>query len=356
MKALILSGGKGTRLRPITHTGAKQLVPIANKPIIFYVIENIVKLGIKDIGIVISPETGEVIKKTIGDGARWNVNIKYILQQEPKGLAHAVKVARDFLGQDSFLMYLGDNLLGGDIKQFYQKFKEKKPEALILLKEVENPSSFGVAQVNKEGEVIQLEEKPKNPKSNLALVGVYLFSSAIHRAIDKLKPSTRGELEITDAIQNLIKDNKKIISHVVTDWWLDTGKKDDLLKANTIVLDELINRRIKGTISKNSQIDGRVVIPKTSKIIDSDIRGPVTIGENVVIENSFIGPFTSIGDDCQINKSNIEHCVILNNCQISKINNLRDSLIGKRSIIAKTDNKIKHSLKLMLGDDSKVDV
>ncbi len=356
MKALILSGGKGTRLRPITHTGAKQLVPIANKPIIFYVIENIVKLGIKDIGIVISPETGEVIKKTIGNGARWNVNIKYILQQEPKGLAHAVKVARDFLGQDSFLMYLGDNLLGGDIKQFYQKFKEKKPEALILLKEVENPSSFGVAQVNKEGEVIQLEEKPKNPKSNLALVGVYLFSSAIHRAIDKLKPSTRGELEITDAIQNLIKDNKKIISHVVTDWWLDTGKKDDLLKANTIVLDELINRRIKGTISKNSQIDGRVVIPKTSKIIDSDIRGPVTIGENVVIENSFIGPFTSIGDDCQINKSNIEHCVILNNCQISKINNLRDSLIGKRSIIAKTDNKIKHSLKLMLGDDSKVDV
>ena len=356
MKALILSGGKGTRLRPITHTGAKQLVPIANKPIIFYVIENIVKLGIKDIGIVISPETGEVIKKTIGNGARWNVNIKYILQQEPKGLAHAVKVARDFLGQDSFLMYLGDNLLGGDIKQFYQKFKEKKPEALILLKEVENPSSFGVAQVNKEGEVIKLEEKPKNPKSNLALVGVYLFSSAIHRAIDKLKPSTRGELEITDAIQNLIKDNKKIISHVVTDWWLDTGKKDDLLKANTIVLDELINRRIKGTISKNSQIDGRVVIPKTSKIIDSDIRGPVTIGENVVIENSFIGPFTSIGDDCQINKSNIEHCVILNNCQISKINNLRDSLIGKRSIIAKTDNKIKHSLKLMLGDDSKVDV
>jgi len=322
MKALILSGGKGTRLRPITHTGAKQLVPIANKPIIFYVIENIVKLGIKDIGIVISPETGEVIKKTIGDGARWNVNIKYILQQEPKGLAHAVKVARDFLGQDSFLMYLGDNLLGGDIKQFYQKFKEKNPEALILLKEVENPSSFGVAQVNKEGEIIKLEEKPKNPKSNLALVGVYLFSSAIHKAIDKLKPSTRGELEITDAIQNIIKDNKKIISHVVTDWWLDTGKKDDLLKANTIVLDELINRRIKGTISKNSQIDGRVVIPKTSKIIDSDIRGPVTIGENVVIENSFIGPFTSIGDDCQINKSNIEHCVILNNCQIAKINNL----------------------------------
>lgn len=356
MKALILSGGKGTRLRPITHTGAKQLVPIANKPIIFYVIENIVATGIKEIGIIISPETGSSIKKTVGDGDKWDVNIKYIVQQNPKGLAHAVSVARDFLGNSSFLMYLGDNLLGEGVQQFCEKFNKEKPDALILLKQVKNPSSFGVAQVNKKGEVEKLEEKPEIPKSDLALVGVYLFSPEIHKIIDNLKPSQRGELEITDAIQRLIDKKKIVVSYTIKDWWLDTGKKDDLLEANTIVLDELIERNIEGIVSEDSSVNGRVVLPSNSKIINSEIRGPVIIGENVTIENSFIGPFTSIGNGGQIKYSGIEHCVILDNCKISEIDELKDSLIGKRSVLAKNNSRSKNALRLMLGDDSIVEV
>ena len=356
MKALILSGGKGTRLRPITHTGAKQLVPIANKPIIFYVIENIVATGIKDIGIIISAETGDEVKKTVGNGSQWNVNIQYIVQENPKGLAHAVKIAQDFLRNSSFLMYLGDNLLGGGVKQFYEKFKTYKPDALILLKEVENPSSFGVANINSKGGVEQLEEKPAKPKSNLALVGVYLFSPEIHKIIDTLKPSPRGEFEITDAIQGLIDNNKKVSSHIIKNWWLDTGKKDDLLEANTIVLDEIITRNIKGEVDADSSVDGRVVLPASAKVINSSIRGPVIIGEDAIIKDSFIGPFTSIGDRGKINDASIDHCVLLEECKIIGIHGLRDSLIGKRSLVIKTDDKPKHSLKLMLGDDSTVEV
>ncbi len=356
MKALILSGGKGTRLRPITHTGAKQLVLIANKPIIFYVIENIVETGIKEIGIIISPETGESIRQTVGDGSRWDVSITYIEQQEPQGLAHAVKEARDFLGEASFLMYLGDNLLGGGVKKFCTKFAEQKPAALILLKKVKNPSSFGVAQVDEKGVVKKLEEKPAVPQSDLALVGVYLFSSEIHEIIDKLKPSPRGELEITDAIQGLINDNKKVTSHIIKNWWLDTGKKDDLLEANTIVLDEMITRNIKGEVDDDSSVDGRVELPANAKVINSNIRGPVIIGEGVIIKNSFIGPFTSIGDRGEIKNTSIDHCVLLEECKITGIHGLRDSLIGKRSLVIKTNDKPKHSLKLMLGDDSIVEV
>jgi len=356
MKALILSGGKGTRLRPITHTGAKQLVPVANKPIIFYVIENIVATGIKDIGIIISPETGKNIKKNVGDGKRWGVNIKYIVQQNPKGLADAVSVAQGFLKKSSFLMYLGDNLLGSGVQQFHKKFNKHKPDALILLKQVKNPSSFGVAEVNKRGSVKNLEEKPETPKSDLALVGVYLFSPKIHKIIKSLKPSRRGELEITDAIQGLIDNKKKVISHVINDWWLDTGKKDDLLEANTIVLDELIKRDIKGSVSEDSSIDGRVVLPSSSKIINSEVRGPVIIGENVTINNSFLGPFTSIGNRGQIYHSNVEHCVILDDCRITEIDELKDSLVGKRTVISKTNGRSRHALKLMLGDDSVVEV
>ena len=356
MKALILSGGKGTRLRPITHTGAKQLVLIANKPIIFYVIENIVETGIKEIGIIISPETGESIRETVGDGSRWDVSITYIEQQEPHGLAHAVKEARDFLGEASFLMYLGDNLLGGGVKKFCEKFEEQKPAALILLKKVKNPSSFGVAQVDEKGVVKKLEEKPEMPQSDLALVGVYLFSPEIHKIIDTLKPSPRGEFEITDAIQGLIDNNKKVSSHIIKNWWLDTGKKDDLLEANTIVLDEIITRNIKGEVDADSSVDGRVVLPASAKVINSSIRGPVIIGEDAIIKDSFIGPFTSIGDRGKINDASIDHCVLLEECKIIGIHGLRDSLIGKRSLVIKTDDKPKHSLKLMLGDDSTVEV
>ena len=354
MKALILSGGKGTRLRPLTHTGAKQLVPIANKPVLFYVLENVIKLGIKDIGIIVAPETGEAVKEAVGNGDRWGVNITYILQSEPAGLAHAVKVAQPFLKNSPFLMYLGDNLIGADLKQFYQKFLEKEPDAQILLKAVDDPTRFGVAEVNEKGEVIRLVEKPKHPPSNLALIGVYMFSPKIHEAIKEIKPSWRGELEITDAIQKLIDWKCLVVSDVIESWWLDTGKKDDLLEANTVVLDEWIKRDVKGKII-NSVVTGRVVLPASTHVINSQIRGPVVIGENVLIENSFIGPFTSIGHKAKIVNSTLEHCVLMDGVEIVNIERLEDALIGKHSKVIKNDILPK-ALKLMIGDDSIVEI
>jgi len=356
MKALILSGGKGTRLRPITHTGAKQLVPVANKPILFYVIENIVEVGIKEIGIVISPDTGSAIKAAVGNGDRWNVRITYIVQERPDGLAHAVKTSRNFLKESPFLMYLGDNLIGTSIKQFYDKFIQTEADAQILLKPVDTPSSFGIATVDDDGQVTSLEEKPKNPISNLALVGVYLFSPKIHQAIDQIKPSCRGELEITDAIQVLLDTGYKVYSDVIEEWWLDTGKKDDLLQANSIVLDEWIKRKVQGDIDEESSVIGRVVLPKTSKVINSRVRGPVVIGDNVEIENSFIGPFSSISDNARIFKSAVEHCVILDGCEIVDVERLEDSILGKCSKVIRTKKNSHQALRLMVGDDSVVEI
>lgn len=354
MKGLILSGGKGTRLRPLTHTSAKQLVPVANKPILFYVIENIVKAGITEIGIIISPETGEEVKRAVGNGERWGVKIEYILQENPAGLAHAVKTARPFLGNSPFVMYLGDNLIGGDITRLTDTFRENKPDAVILLKPVDNPSSFGVAEVNKDGTILRLVEKPKEPKSNLALVGVYIFSTEIHRAIDEIKPSARGELEITDAIQRLVETGKKVYSHLLEDWWLDTGKKDDLLAANTVVLDEIIKRDIKGEVDAQSTVSGRVRIGKGARVIHSTIRGPVVIGDNCLIENSFIGPYSSIGNDSVITNSALEHCVLLEGCEVNMIDRLEDSLLGRGARVIKNTKK-HHAHRLSIGDDSVVE-
>lgn len=354
MKGLVLSGGKGTRLRPLTHTSAKQLVPVANKPILFYVIENIVKAGIKEIGVIISPETGEEVKKALGNGERWGVKIEYILQEKPSGLAHAVKTARPFLGDSAFVMYLGDNLIGGDITKLTDNFSKNKPDAVILLKPVENPSSFGVAEVDKDGTILRLVEKPKEPKSNLALVGVYLFSPEIHKAIDEIKPSARGELEITDAIQRLVEKGRKVQSHLLEDWWLDTGKKDDLLAANTIVLDEIIKREIIGEVDALSEISGRVKIEKGARVIQSTIRGPVVIGENCLIENSFIGPYSSIGNCTVITNSALEHCVLMEGCEVNLIDRLEDSLLGRGAKVIK--NTKKHNAhRLSIGDDSVVE-
>lgn len=354
MKALILSGGKGTRLRPLTYSGAKQLVPVANRPILFYCIDNIAQIGIKDVGIIISPETGREIKEAVGNGSLWNIKIQYIIQDIPGGLAHAVKVARDFLGDSPFVMYLGDNLIGGGIDRFLHDFERNSPDALILLKEVEDPKNFGVAEVSANGRLIRLIEKPDEPPSNLALVGIYIFSQNIHRAIEMIKPSKRGELEITDAIQKLIDMGFTVESFILDTWWLDTGKKDDLLTANAIVLDEWLKGSINGSVDSASKLLGRISVGKGSVIKSSTIRGPVVIGENTTIEDSFVGPYTSIGNNVRIKNSSAEHSVIMDGSELRDIERMEESLIGRRVTLLR--NSRHKALRLMLGDDSVVEV
>jgi glucose-1-phosphate thymidylyltransferase len=355
MKALILSGGKGTRLRPLTYTTAKQLVPVANKPILGYVIDHIKDAGIKDLGVIISPDTGDEVKRYIDGGKRWGIRVTFIPQAEPLGLAHAVITARDFLKNDDFVMYLGDNLLSHGVKDALKKFRRESPQALIFLKEVDDPKQFGVAKLDRKGNIVQLIEKPKRPPSNLALVGVYMFSKEIHEAIARIKPSFRGELEITDAIQELIHMGYEVKSEILRGWWLDTGKKDSLLQANTVVLDDYIKRDIRGSVDAKSQITGRVTIGKGAVVKNSIVRGPAIIGAQTEIVNSFIGPFTSIGDGVSILNSVIEHSVILNKAVLSGIERLEDSLIGKGTKVTKNDSHHK-ALRLMVGDDSVIEV
>jgi glucose-1-phosphate thymidylyltransferase len=355
MKAIILAAGKGSRLRPITNTIAKQLLPVANKPILFYGIEQIREAGINDIGIIISPETGENIKEAIGDGTAWGVRITYILQTTPLGLAHAVKTAQGFLGDSPFLMFLGDNLIEGGVKTFVEEFNNHHPEALILLKEVADPRAFGVAELDSSGQVVRLVEKPQEPQSNLALVGAYLFTPEIHNAIDQIKPSWRGEFEITDAIQKLLEMGKAVKSHILTGWWLDTGKKDDLLEANRVILDDYLKSSILGKIDAQSQLIGRIEICKNTAIQNSTVRGPVSIAEDCRITNSYIGPFTSIGAGTVIESSSIENSVILGKCHISKIVRLADSVIGKRSKVSKQDNGL-NSTSIFVGDDTSLEI
>ncbi|MBA7648572.1 UTP--glucose-1-phosphate uridylyltransferase [subsurface metagenome] len=355
MQALILAGGRGTRLKPLTNTIAKQLLPVGNKPILFYVLDQIREADISDIGIIISPETGHWIKEAVGEGLEWNAQITYILQPEPLGLAHAVKTARDFLGSSPFLMFLGDNLIEGGIKGFVEEFNALHPDAFILLKEVPNPRSFGVAELDSSGRVVHMVEKPKEPKSNLALVGVYLFTPEIHQSISQIKPSWRGELEITDAIQKLLEMRKEVRSHILQGWWLDTGKKDNLLEANRVVLDDYIKRDIKGEVDSQSQIVGRVEIKQGAGVESSIIRGPVSIAEGCQIKNSLIGPFTSIGAGTVIENSSIEHSVMLENCRILKIERLADSVIGRGTEVIKGEQNFK-AVKLFVGDDARVEL
>jgi len=353
LKGLVLSGGRGTRLRPLTHTAAKQLVPVGNRPILFYVLDNLKSAGVNEAGIVISPETGNAVREVVGTGEPWGMRVEYIVQSEPLGLAHAVKVAQPYLGSDAFVMYLGDNLIGSGISDYRGRFERSDAQASILLKEVENPSSFGIAEVDSQQRVVRLVEKPKEPKSNLALVGIYFFTPAIHEAISRISPSWRGELEITDAIQNLLDAGGEVLSDRIDSWWLDTGKKDDLLTANTVVLDEWVTRRIEGEVDAQSQVTGRVQLGRGSRVINSTVRGPIVVGENVLVENSFIGPFTSIGSGCRIVSSVLEHCVLLENARIEQIDRLEDSLIGKNSVVLK-DDKVHQAYRLMIGDDSEV--
>ncbi len=356
MKALILSGGKGTRLRPLTYTGAKQLVPVANKPILWYGIEAIVKAGIRAIGIVISPETGAEIKAMTGNGEIFGCEITYILQEQPLGLAHAVKTAQDFLGDSPFVMYLGDNLIQDDLKDFLDHFQFKSLDSLILLREVANPSAFGVATVDDQGKVLALVEKPAHPPSHLALVGLYFFAPTIHQAIAKIEPSARGELEITDAIQYLISHEFQVESRQLAGWWLDTGKKDDLLAANQIILDSLVQKKVQGKVDDQSKVSGRVAIGPGSQIINSVIRGPVAIGANCHLENCFIGPYSSIADNVQIKNADIEHSVVLTGATIVGIQQrIVDSVIGKNAKIS-TAPQQPQALRFLIGNDSQVEL
>ena len=356
MKALILSGGKGTRLRPLTYTGAKQLVPVANKPILWYGIEGIVAAGITEIGIVISPETGAEVQAKTGNGDRFGANITYILQEQPAGLAHAVKVAQPFLGDVSFIMYLGDNLIQGGLGGFLDRFKTQTLDALILLRAVANPSAFGVAQLDEQGRVLQLVEKPKVPSSNLALVGIYFFSSAIHQAIAKIQPSPRGELEITDAIQFLIDQQKRVEASELEGWWLDTGKKDDLLAANQIILDSCLTSAVAGKVDAQSQIIGRVEIGAGSQIINCTIRGPVAIGNDCHIENCFIGPYSSVADQVTLIDVDLEHSVILQGAKINGVHHrIVDSVIGQRAQLTVAPQRPK-ALRFLIGDDCQLEL
>ncbi len=357
MKALVLAGGKGTRLKPLTTTLAKQLVPVANKPILFYVLDQIRGAGIDDFGIIIAPETGNLIKAAVGDGTRWKAKITYILQGEPKGLAHAVKTAQEYLGESPFLMFLGDNLVQRGITQFVDEFRESSgaTDAMILLKEVKETHLFGIAELNEKGQVFHIEEKPKIAKSNLAVIGVYIFTPVIHEAIKQIKPSWRGELEITDAIQKVIDMGKKVNSRILEGWWLDTGKKDDLLEANRVVLDEFLQRDLKCEIGNDCHIMGRVEIGKGTIVNNSTIRGPVSIAENCVLRNCFIGPFTSVGKGTMIEDSEIEHSVILEDCRIQNIERLIDSIIGRNAQVVAHKDNIK-ATRLFLGDDARVEL
>ena len=360
MKGLILAGGAGTRLRPITHTSAKQLVPVANKPILFYGIEEMARAGIRDIGIIVGDTRDEIVA-AVGDGSRWGVSITYIPQEAPLGLAHCVLVANAFLGEDDFVMYLGDNLLQQGLGEFVERFSLARaaspgnpPAAQILLAHVDDPRQFGVAEINGAGEVIRLVEKPLDPPSDLALVGVYLFDARVHDAVRAIEPSGRGELEITDAIQWLIDRDLRVCHAVLEGWWLDTGKKDPLLESNRRIL-ETITERVEGTVDDGSKIEGRVVIERGAEIIGSRVRGPVVIGEDTRIVNSYIGPFTSIAARCEVRDSELEHSVVLDGSTIVGVGPIADSLIGREVQVSRTGQRPR-ALRLMLGDHSTIDL
>ena len=350
MKGLILSGGRGTRLRPITYTSAKQLVPIANKPILFYGIEALAASGIDQIGIVVG-ETRQEIKDAVGDGSRFGVSITYIEQEAPLGLAHAVLVAAGFLGHDPFCMYLGDNLIREKLAPLVARFRDEKPDSQILLAAVPNPSQFGVAEL-REGQVVRLVEKPATPPSNLALVGVYMFGPPILEAVRAITPSARGELEITDAIQWLIDHGYVVRPHVIEGWWKDTGRLEDMLEANRIILDTL-QPRTDGLVI-DSEILGKVVVEAGARITRSTVRGPAIIGKGAVIEDAYIGPFTSVGDGVVVRASEVEHSILLEAASVSDVGGrIESSLIGRNVSISRTASKPR-SFTFMLGDRSEV--
>lgn len=358
MKGLILSGGKGTRLRPLTYTSAKQLVPVANKPVLFYAIETLVEAGIRDIGIIVG-DTRDEIKAAVGTGDRWGIKVTYIQQEAPLGLAHAVKVAQDYIGNSRFVMYLGDNMIEESIRPLVEEFSngDDRYNCQILLKSVDDPQSYGVAELDPANpeRVKRLVEKPREYISDLALVGIYMFDKNVFEAVNSIKPSWRNELEITDAIQYLVDKDYTVRPRIVKGWWVDTGKHADMLEVNRLILDRL-ERKVEGVVDRDSAVTGKVEIAKTAEVINSVVRGPVIIGEHCRIVNSYIGPFTAINHHCKITNSEVEHSIILENSQIIDIEGrIEDSLIGRNVVIEKSPIKPK-AYKLLLGDNSRVGI
>jgi glucose-1-phosphate thymidylyltransferase len=355
MKGLILAGGKGTRLRPLTYTSAKQLVPVANKPVLFYGIEAVVAAGITDIGVVVG-ETRDEIRAAVGDGSRFGARVTYLEQEAPSGLAHAVLIARDFLADEPFVMYLGDNLIARGITSLVDEYRALGCNAEILLAEVPNPQQFGVAELTADGKIERLVEKPPQPRSNLALVGVYMFDHHIHESVRRIKPSARGELEITDAIQDLVDRGLDVHPHIVRGWWKDTGKLEDMLEANRIILATLEDDRAPGPIGDGSVIEGRVELGEGVVLVDSLVRGPVVIGAGTRLEHAFVGPYTSIGERCTLVRCEIENSIVLSDSEIRDIPlRIDGSLVGRNVRIVKTDYKPK-AYRFMVGDNSEVGI
>jgi glucose-1-phosphate thymidylyltransferase len=351
LKGLILSGGKGTRLRPITHTSAKQLVPVANKPVLFYGIQAMADAGISEVGIIIAPETGEEIRAAAGDGSQFGVRITYIVQDEPAGLAHAVLTAEPFLGDSPFVMYLGDNLLQGGIEDLVAAFRSGEPDALILLTHVPDPEHYGVAELE-DGVVTRLVEKPQQPRTDLALVGVYMFTCGIHDAARAIEPSGRGELEITDAIQHLVDRGLRVEPHIVRGWWKDTGRLEDMLAANRLVL-ETVEDRVDGELI-DSRIDGRVVIEAGAVLERSAVRGPAVIGAGARLTDCYVGPYTAIGQDCVIENAEVEHSILLSGCRVSNLKGRMESSLLGRNVKIVRDDRQPRAYRFLVGDNSEI--
>ena len=357
LKGLILSGGKGTRLRPITHTSAKQLVPVANKPVLFYGIEAMAQAGIEQVCIVIAPETGDEIRQVVGGGERFGVRVEYIVQDEPLGLAHAVLTAEPFLGEDPFVMYLGDNLLQGGISDLVAAFREHEPDALILLTPVPDPHNYGVAELSQAptgeiGSVVRLVEKPAEPATDLALVGVYMFTSAIHDAARAIEPSGRGELEITDAIQHLVDSGLRVEPHIVRGWWKDTGRLEDMLEANRLILDNLTSS-IEGELI-DSQVDGRVVIEPGAVLERTTVRGPAIVGAGAQLRDCYIGPYTAVGSGCRIQNAEVEHSILLERSSVCDLDGRMESSLLGRNVTVRRGNRQPRAYRFMVGDNSDI--
>jgi glucose-1-phosphate thymidylyltransferase len=354
LKGLILSGGRGTRLRPITFTSAKQLVPVANKPVLFYGIEAMAAAGIRDVGIIIAPETGAEVREACGDGSRFGVRITYVLQDEPLGLAHAVLTAEEFLADSPFVMYLGDNLLQGGITGLVETFREGTADALILLTPVDDPQNYGVAELDGDGSVARLAEKPVQPASDLALVGVYMFTPLVHDAAKAIRPSGRGELEITDAIQWILDRGHRVEPHIVRGWWKDTGRLEDMLEANRLILDT-IEHRIDGELHE-AQVDGRVVVEEGARLERATVRGPAIIGAGAVVRDAYVGPYTAVGPRCTVERAEVEHSILLEGSSVRGLDGrMESSLLGRDAAISRTHAQPR-AYRFMVGDQSEIGI